>query len=130
MTQRDVLWDDDGIDLLREGVRRRLRPGERVDDVIEFLTSVAELRARVRERPLDGFEVGLVAAAFCWWPLRPRPPESYRRFAYETRADLLLQAVDGVRFSQESVPAFIVEADPETLMQIIGGGQPPTPFFM
>lgn len=126
MTDRDVLWDEGAHDLLREGVSRRLRPGERLDDVINFLIEVAAIRSRNRERPLDGFEVGLVAAALCWWPLKPRPPEAYRTFAQNIRGDLLFQALDGLQFWEEGIPEFIVRYDPERLMRSISEGQPPS----
>ena len=79
------------IDLFRYGIEPRLAPGETFEDAMDLSFSLSRLRVNRRNRSVTAVDVELMAAAFCWWPLKPVAAAVLEQQARRARTELLAQ---------------------------------------
>lgn len=79
----------EAVGLLRLGIRQRLEPTENVESSLDLASEIASHRAQHLGRPPTPFDVELVVAILCWWPLKPDVPAEYVRTARGHRQHLL-----------------------------------------
>jgi hypothetical protein len=82
-------FDSLTTEILRSLVERRLRPYENLDDAILGGVSLAAARADLAGRDPYPLDAEFTLSLWCWWPLKPKVPESYlaeveqlRQFAF------------------------------------------------
>jgi hypothetical protein len=78
--------------LFEQGISPRLVGDETFEDVMSLGFALGAERARNLHRQVTPFDVELVAAGLCWWPLKPPPSATSEQHAQQARTALLHQA--------------------------------------
>jgi hypothetical protein len=85
-------FEPEVLALFERGIGPRLVGDETFEDAMSLGFAMGAERAHNLQRQITPFDVELVTAGLCWWPLKPAPSAASEQHARQVRTALLQRA--------------------------------------